>query len=387
MAEKKKKKGRVAVREKNGPTEAEKVAVHAGTYAGERSRKTGLPPGTPVHIGRRLRESVQLTLVTYDDQDLQRLELSDCDELIDRLQKKESDKRSVTWLTVCGLHEVSLLQRIGAHFHIHDLVLEDIANTEQRAKIDWYEDFLFLVNRMPACRGEEGRLKANQVSMVLGKGFVLLFLEDEPDSFQDVHNRLYSGDRRLRKEGPDYLFHAILDEMVDQLFNTLEEVGNQVERVEERALSVFGQETLLRINRLRHGMITLRRITWQLRDVAMTLERHEDSLISEALNPYFRDVSDHVLQAMDNVDTYREILSGTLDIHLSSNGNRMNAVMKVLTVISTIFMPLTFIVGVYGMNFEYMPELRWTYGYVAVWVVIVATALLMIRWFRRKKWF
>lgn len=355
------------------------------SLAGERSRKAGLPPGTPVHIGKRLREQVDISLVAYDADSYDRYDALAVDDLFGRLKHLDDDG-PVVWLTVCGLHDVRVLQRIGDRFGIHDLVLEDIANTEQRAKLDLYEEYVFLVNRMPVCR-EEGRVRSTQVSAVLGRRFLLVFLEDEPDVFRDVHERLRTGDRRLRGAGPDSLFHAVLDEMVDQLFTTLETVGNQVELVEERALSITGQETLLRINRLRHGTILLRRITWQLRDVAMALERHDSPLLSDALNPYFRDVSDHVMQAMDNVDTFREILSGTLDIHLSANGNRMNAVMKVLTVISTIFMPLTFIVGVYGMNFEHMPELQWRYGYAAVWALIVVTALFMVRWFKRKKWF
>lgn len=354
-----------------------------GSIVGERGRKTGLPPGTPIHVGKKRRDEAVMNVLAYNAAELVWIDEASMTDL-EQISRK---KGYIRWVTVCGLHDIDLLKNISTQFGLHDLVLEDIVNTEQRAKIENYDAYVYMVAKLPFFRENSSRLDVEQVSIVLGKDFVLLFLEDTQQTFVDINERLKNKSGRLRNAGSDFLFYTILDEVVDHYFNILEDIGAKVEDLEEHVIADTSPETLRKINRLRHRMLMLHRIVMPMREVMASLERHDSQLLSDELSPFLRDVYDHVVQAMDTVDTYREILAGSLDIHLSANGNRMNAIMKVLTVISTIFMPLTFIVGLYGMNFDYMPELSWKYGYLAVWIVMIIIGFGMYRWFKRKRWF
>ncbi len=360
-----------------------KQQILENSFVGDRGRKTGLPPGTPVHVGEKRLDTVKMTVIGYNPDAMTWVDEARIDDL-HQLPRKEGQ---VCWVTVNGLHDIDFLREVATYFGLHDLVLEDIVNTEQRAKIEEYDDYLYLVSKLPQMQEENARLHVEQVSLVLGKDFVLLVLEDEHPIFQDINDRLRNKTSKLRSNGADFLFYTLLDEVVDHFFNILEILGEKIEHLEDHIISDNSPETLRKINRLRHRMILLHRIVMPMREVMSSLERHDSNLLSNELSPYLRDVYDHIVQVIDTVDTYREILSGSLDIHLSANGNRMNAIMKVLTVISTIFMPLTFIVGLYGMNFEHMPELKWRYGYPIVLVLMTVIGLLMVRWFKRKKWF
>jgi magnesium transporter len=295
------------------------------------------------------------------------------------------DKSGVTWINIDGLHDIPLLEQMGKIFGLHPLTLEDILNTEQRPKIEDYGDYLYIVLK---CfhTDSDGGLASDQVSMVLGPNWLISLQEKEGQLLDPIRGRLQTDKGRLRRAGPDYLAHALIDGIVDSYFVILDSLGERIEDLENALISHPTPETLRSIQSLKREMILLRKSIWPLREMIGRLGRSDSSLIREPSVIYFQDVYDHTVQVIDTVETFRDMLSGMLDIYLSTISNKMNAVMKVLTIIATIFMPLTFIAGVYGMNFRYMPELEWTWGYFAVWAVMLAIAVLMLIYFKRKKW-
>jgi magnesium transporter len=348
----------------------------------KRSQKTGLPPGALIHVGEQKSERTRITLLDYDEQRVLEKELPVVDECL--LFK---EKESVTWINVTGLHQVELLERLNDCFGLHPLVLEDILNTDQRPKMEDFGDYLYIVLRMLDLDQKNGNaVVSEQISLILGKNFVLTFQEREGDLFDPLRERIRNGKGRIRKMGPDYLVHALLDAIVDQYFVVLEKLGERIEFLEDELVTRPTPSTLQILHRLKREMIFLRKSVWPLREVIGTLERGESPLIQASTNLYLRDVYDHTIQVIDNVETFRDMLSGMLDIYLSSISNRMNEIMKVLTIISTIFIPLTFIVGLYGMNFKFMPELEWHWGYPAVLLLMLGVTIFMLFYFRRKKW-
>ena len=285
-----------------------------------------------------------------------------------------------------GVHNVSVLEKLGDCFGLHRLVMEDIMNTDQRPKMEDYGEYLYIVLKMLA-GGKNGEIVAEQVSLVLGANFVLSFQEGvEGDVFNLIRDHLRTGKGRIRKMKADYLAYALLDAVVDNYFVVLEKFGDKIESIETELIGNPTQETVQRIYQLKREMIFLHNAVWPLREVVSGLGKHESSLIQESTAPYLRDVYDHTIHVIDSVDIYREMLSSMLDLYLSSVSNRLNEVMKVLTVISLIFMPLTFIAGVYGMNFKYMPELEWHYGYFFSLFLMLGISVLMLFYFKRKKW-
>ena len=348
----------------------------------KRSQKTGLPPGALIHVGEQKSERTRITLLDYDEQRVEEKELPVVDQCL--LFK---DKESVTWINVAGLHQVELLERLNDCFGLHPLVLEDILNTDQRPKMEDFGDYLYIVLRMLDLDKKNGNaVISEQISLILGKNFVLTFQEREGDLFDPLRERIRNGKGRLRKMGPDYLVHALLDAIVDQYFVVLEKLGERIEVLEDELVTRPTPSTLQLLHSLKREMIFLRKSVWPLREVIGTLERGESSLIQASTNLYLRDIYDHTIQVIDNVETFRDMLSGMLDIYLSSISNRMNEIMKVLTIISTIFIPLTFIVGLYGMNFKHMPELESPWGYPAVLLLMLGVTIFMLFYFRRKKW-
>ncbi|MFZ3044947.1 MAG: magnesium/cobalt transporter CorA [Desulfatirhabdiaceae bacterium] len=295
------------------------------------------------------------------------------------------DKSGVTWINIDGLHDIPLLEQMGKVFDLHPLTLEDILTTEQRPKIEDYGDYLYIVLK---CfhTDSEGGLASDQVSMVLGPNWLISLQEKEGKLLDPIRERLQADKGRLRKAGPDYLAHALIDGIVDSYFVILDSLGKRIENLENALISHPTRETLRSIQSLKREMILLRKSIWPLREMIGHLGRSDLSLIREPSVIYFQDVYDHAVQVIDTIETYRDMLSGMLDIYLSTISNKMNEVMKVLTIIATVFMPLTFIAGVYGMNFKYMPELAWTWGYFAIWGVMLAIAVLMLIFFKRKKW-
>jgi len=275
---------------------------------------------------------------------------------------------------------------LGNCFTVHPLALEDILNTEQRPKVEDYGEDLFLVVKLLSYNEKKDEIEAEQVSLILRRNALLSFQEKEGDDFANVKERLRAGKGRLRKLGADYLAYTLLDIVVDQYFVVLEKLGERIEILEGRLLADPGTATLQKIQHLKKEMLLLRKWIWPLREVISSLERGEFPGIQESTRIYLRDVYDHAIQVMDTVEIYRDMLSGMLDIYLSSLNNRMSAVMKVLTIIATIFMPLTFLAGVYGMNFKHMPELDWPWGYPLILTLMAIVAILMLTLFRRKKW-
>ncbi|MBE0558305.1 MAG: magnesium/cobalt transporter CorA, partial [Proteobacteria bacterium] len=290
-----------------------------------------------------------------------------------------------SWIHIDGLHETRLLEQMGTAFGLHPLILEDILNTEQRPKSEDHSDYLYVVLRL-FHEDAGGALEPEQVSIVFGRNWLISLQEKEGKLFDPIRERLRNEKGRLRKAGADYLAHALLDATVDSYFVILDKFGEKIEDLEAVLIGRPSPQTLQAIQALKREIILLRKSAWPLREMIGSLGRSDSPLIREQSALYFRDVYDHAVQVIDTIETYRDMLSGMLDIYLSSISNRMNEVMKVLTIIATIFMPLSFLAGIYGMNFRYLPELEWRWGYFGLWGVMVAIALVMLIAFRRKKW-
>ncbi|MCP8304622.1 MAG: magnesium/cobalt transporter CorA [archaeon] len=347
----------------------------------KRSKKTGLPPGTLIHIGEKKIEKARITIIDYDEAQFQEKEAKKVEECF-----PYKDQPTVAWINVDGIHDVEIIEKIGNHFNLHPLLLEDILNTEQRPKMEDFEDYVFFVLKMLYYDEKENKIKVEQISLVLASNFVISFQESEGDVFNPVRERIRNGKGRIRKMGADYLAYALIDAIVDNYFIILEKLGEKIEDIEDELVTHPTSETLHAIHKLKREMIFLRKSVWPLREVVSKLERGESSLIKETTVIYLRDVYDHTIQVIDTIETFRDMLSGMLDMYLSSISNRMNEVMKVLTVIATIFIPLTLIASIYGMNFAYMPELESPWSYPMVLVGMFITGVLMLIYFKRKKW-
>lgn len=348
-------------------------------FKGIRSKKAGLPPGTLVHVGERRLENVRITLIDYDENMIEEKELSSVEECI-----PYKEKSGISWVNIDGLHDLDIINAIGTQFNLHPLVLEDIVNTEQNPKMDDMEDYLYIVVKMIYYDADNNRIKFEQISLILWNNFVLSFQEDAGDVFEQVRERLRKGKGRIRKAGSDYLLYALLDSIVDSYYIVLEKIGERVEEMEDDLITNPDPDILQLIHSLKRELIFLRRSVWPLREVIGSLERGESDLINDKIIIFYRDVYDHTIQVIDTIETCRDIVSGMMDLFLSSVSNRMNEVMKILTVIATVFIPLTFIAGIYGMNFEYMPELKWHWGYPASLIVMGVIGTVMLIWFKRK---
>jgi magnesium transporter len=345
-------------------------------------RSIGHAPGTLIPRDIIDQQPIELTIIRYGSEqpveERQIEELSECFPFDPRIP--------VNWLNIDGSHEVNHLEEIGTRLNIHPLVLEDILNTNQRPKVEDYEEYLFIELNMLSWNHEFSRVDTEQVSMLLGENYLVTFQEHEKDVFDPVRKRIREGKSRLAKGGPDYLAYTLIDTVVDNYFIVLENLGEQIETLEEELVTDPDPGTLHAIHDLKQELIFLRKSVWPLREVISALERGESRMFQETSLIYLRDAYDHIIQIIDTIETFREMASGMLDIYLSSVSNHMNEVMKVLTIISTVFIPLSFVVGLYGMNFKYMPELGWKWGYAMVWAVIILTVTGMILYFRRKRW-
>jgi len=343
------------------------------------SEKAGLPPGEVVFVGEQKVEQPKIHVIQYNEKDVVESDIQNISEV-----SKFIVKSSVTWIDVVGLHQSELIEEIGKMFKLHPLVLEDIVHTSQRPKLEEFDDYIFLVLRM--FYFQDKNIIDEQVSLILGENYVITFQEQPGDIFDPIRERIRSRKFRITKSKSDYLAYSLIDAIVDNYFVILEELGDRVELIEEDLLLTPSQDTLQEIHSLKRKMVSLRRSVWPLREVVNNLDRTESPLIKKTTKIFVRDVYDHTIQVIDTIENYRDILTGMLDIYLSSLSNRMNEVMKILTIIATIFIPLTFIAGVYGMNFDYMPELKWHWGYFAVWLVMIVIAIIMLFYFRKKKW-
>ncbi len=353
----------------------------------KKSKRPGTSPGTLIHVGEKKAEKAKITLIDYDESQVQEKEVKKIEECF-----PFKDKPTVTWINIDGLHEIEIIEKLGKTFNLHPLLLEDILNTGQRPKIEDFEDHIFVVLKMLYFDEEQYEIISEQLSLIMGSNFVISFQEREGDVFNAVRERIRNGKGRIRKMGPDYLAYALMDAVVDHYFVILEKLGEEIEALEEDLITYPTTETMQGIHELKREMIVLRRSIWPLREVISGFERGESILVSDATKIYLRDVYDHTIQVIDAVESFRDMLSGMLDLYLSSISNKMNEVMKVLTIIATIFIPLTFIAGIYGMNFNSeasplnMPELNWYYGYPAVWLIMLGIGVFMFFYFRRKQW-
>ncbi|MHC4248312.1 MAG: magnesium/cobalt transporter CorA [Planctomycetota bacterium] len=346
------------------------------------SEKAGLPPGEMRFIGRKDAAGPRVTIIDYDAGHLESKEISSVTKAA-----AYKDKPTVTWINVEGMGDLPTLRKLGEAYDLHPLTMEDIANTHQRPKCEDYGHYLFVVLRM--LRYEDtrsGRIVATQVGLVMGKGFVISFQEGGGDVFDPVRARIKRSKGRIRSQGSDYLLYSLMDAVVDGYFKMLERIGERIEGLEGKLLDDPAPEVLISIQGMKRDLILLRRSIWPVRDVVSGVMREAGDLVAESTRFYLRDVQDHAMRVTDAVETNREALSGLLDIYLSTMSNRMNAVMKVLTIIATIFIPLSFFAGVYGMNFEHMPEYGWKHSYPVFWGVMVAIVLGMVVYFRRKRW-
>lgn len=350
-------------------------------YAGKVSVKTGLPPGALVHVGSRKSEKADVSVMEYDGDSIRHIDVDDPGDLA-----HFRDSSATSWVNIDGLHNTLLLGSVGEVFGLHPLVIEDILNTEQRPKIEDYGDYIYIAIEQLFLDEATGNITTDHQSIVLGKGFVISAGESRTKVFDPIRERLESGGR-IRKLGADFMAYSLLDAIIDNYFDVLEKLGDRVEEVEELLISKPAPETLRKINDLKRDMLYIHKSIWPLREVANLLERGESQLVQGGTRLFIRDLYDHVIQVIDTTELYRDILSGLLDVYLSSVSNKMNEIMKVLTIISTIFIPLTFLAGLYGMNFRYMPELEWRWGYFGLLGLMAVIALAMLGFFKRKKWF
>jgi magnesium transporter len=351
------------------------------------SKKAGLPPGTPVHVGEQKVETVRISVIDYDEKNFETRELERAEECF-----PYKEKATVTWINVDGLHDTSVAQELGMCYGWHPLIVEDILNTNQRTKMDIFDDYLFISLKMLTFNHRENKLDVEQLSLILGENYVVTFQETQGDIFDPLRNRIKNSKGKIRKAGADYLAYALLDSVVDNYFAVLEGIGEVIEDIEEELVTNPSPDTLQNIHELKREMIYLRKSVWPLREIISGLQREETSLIKEATNIYLRDLYDHTIQVIDTVETLRDMVSGMLDVYLSSISNRMNEIMKVLTIFAVIFIPLTFIAGIYGMNFNpekspfNMPELNWYFGYPFAMGIMVAVGVGMLFYFKKKKW-
>jgi magnesium transporter len=344
------------------------------------SKQVGKPPGS-LHIdGEPGNAPVRITVIDYDVTHFQEKQVTSITECF-----PFRDTDTVTWINVDGLGNTTVIEELGKCFTIHPLILEDILNTEQRPKMEDLETYIYLNLKMLSYLDLERDIKIEHVSMIIGPNFLISFQEDVGDIFDPVRERIRK-DGRIRKFGPDYLAYALIDGIVDNYFIVMEKLEEQVEDLEEELVINPTQDSLHKINHLKKDMIFLRKSVWPLREMINNMERSESTLIKESTTIYLRDVYDHTIQVIDTLETFRDMVSGMMDIYLSGLSYKMNEIMKVLTLIATIFIPLTFVVGLYGMNFKNMPEIEWEYGYYSVLVVMVIMVVGMLTFFHKKKW-
>ncbi len=345
------------------------------------SRKRGLPPGTLIHVGKESTEAVNITVIDYDETRLEEREHVPAEDCASYLEMP-----GPSWINVDGVHDAGIIGKIGTDFAIHPLVLEDILNTGQRPKSETFDEYIFIVLKMLSYSEESEEITGEQVSLLLGENYVISFQEKEGDVFNPVRDRIRGSKGRIRKMKADYLAYALLDAVVDNYFVILEKIGEKIEFMEEELVSNPTPQTLQSIHNLKRESLYLRKSIWPLREVINNLVRGESSLIHESTQIYLRDVYDHTIQVIDTVETLRDMISGMLDIYLSSVSNRMNEIMKVLTMFAAVFIPLTFMAGVYGMNFEFMPELKWSWSYPVLLCAMAAVGISFVYYFKKKQW-
>ncbi|MEJ2096052.1 MAG: magnesium/cobalt transporter CorA [Deltaproteobacteria bacterium] len=345
------------------------------------SKKLGLSPGELVYLGDQKSENVKISVIEYSKDFLNVTEVPNiaaCERL------KQSN--AVAWINISGVHKTDLIKDLGTYFEVHPLVLEDIVNTEQRPKMDDLDTYVFMVMKMVYPDMEAHAIDYEQISFLIGGSYVISLQEVEGDIFDPVRERILKGKGRIRTRGSDYLAYALIDMVVDHYFKVLETIGEEIELLQDDVMQNTDGSPLRSIHSLKSELLFLRKSIWPMREIINALIRGESNLFKDKTVIYLQDVYDHIVQIIETIETFREILSGTLEIYFSNVSNKMNEVMKILTIIATIFIPMTFITGIYGMNFKVMPELNWRWSYPVLWGGLVVLFVIMVIWFKRKKW-
>jgi len=343
-------------------------------------QKAGQAPGLLIFSGEKKVDLVKGQQYTYDSKDINFIESENIDTLFHLF-----DDSKVNWINIDGLSNIPLLEKIGKQFNLHTLLLEDVMNLNHRPKFEDYGDHIFFTIRM--FNGvKDGTLDYEQVSFVLGENYVISFQEKPQDIFNIIRDRLTTGVGRMRQKGADYLFYRLIDTIVDHYFFAIEHFADELEVLEEEVMANADDQSLVKLQHLKKDLVYLRRSVLPVRESLSSLIRSESLLIKKDTGPYLQDVYDHTIHVAESLDSCRDLLTSIKDLHINALSNKMNEVMKVLTIISTIFIPLTFIAGIYGMNFEYMPELGFHYAYPVAWVVMISLTIIMIIYFKQKKW-
>jgi magnesium transporter len=344
-------------------------------------RQPGLAPGTLVHIGEKKVEKVRITVMDFDGEGFHEKVVESVEECF-----AYREQPTTTWINVDGIHDVRVIEKLGACYGIHPIVLEDIVNSVQRPKMLDFGDYLFISLKMLYFEGSREQVKVEQVSLILGLNFVLSFQEDIGDVFDPVRDRIRKGTGKMRRSGADYLAYSLIDAIVDGYFVVFEWLGERIEEIQERIVGDPTAKNLETIYHLKSEMVELRKAVWPLREVIANLERVESPLVRKDTLIFLRNVYGHTIEIIETIESFRDLMAGMIDIYLSSLSMKLNEVMKVLTIIATIFIPLTFVVGIYGMNFRHMPELDWRFGYPMVMLVVLTAGVSMLVYFRKKKW-
>lgn len=351
------------------------------------SKKIGMRPGAVVYVGKETEEPVVISAIDYSERDLKTEAAIDVTRAI---QYKETS--TMSWINVNGIHDSSLVEQLGATFEIHPLVLEDIVNTGQRPTFDDSKDYVFVTLKMLLGFDDNGDIKSEQVSVLFGKKWVLTFQETGEDVFDSVRQRLIKTEPRVRFMSSDYLAYTLIDAIVDHYFLVLEDIGAQIDAIDDSVSDNPAPSDLESIRKLKKQLIFMRKAVWPMREVISGLDRIENKLITDTVDPYLRDLYEHIVQVIDTIETYRDLVSGLLDLYHTGVSNRMNEIMKVLTIFASIFIPLGFLAGVYGMNFDTsaspfnLPELGLPYGYILFWCLAASIGGGLFLFFRRKKW-
>ena len=346
-----------------------------------KSKNKGLAPGTPVFIGNHESEEILIRLIDYDQANLNE------EVLIDLIKINNfKDTSTVTWLNIDGLHDVSFIKSLGEVFDLHPLLLEDVVNTGQRPKFEDYDNCLFLVLKMLFWDEHKEMITGEQLSLIVTRNVLITFQERKGDVFEPVRERIRKHRGRIRTAGLDYLAYTLLDTVVDNYLYLIARLGEKIEDIETEILDNPGPDVMDKINDYKREIIFLRKSIRPVKEMIMKLVKSDSDLIDDDLAPFLKDLEDLIVQAREAIDTYRDMLSDHLNIYHMSISNRMNDIMKVLTIFAAIFIPLTFVAGIYGTNFEYLPELHFKYGYFVFWGVMIMIALTMLFFFKRKKW-
>ncbi len=348
-----------------------------------RVKKAGQPPGTPTYTGEQNNTPPRITVITYTPTHVDQATNTTLNESL-----LATTPPTVTWVNVEKLHDVALIEQLAKRYHLHPLTVEDILNVQQRSKVEEFDNYIFITLKMLLWNAKSLKFSIKQMSLIVGKDFVLSFQECETDFFSAIQQKLCNiKNQRLREQGTDYLAYRLIDAVIDQYFVVLEGLGNQIEDVEERIIANPTPQNSRTLYQLKRQMLQLRKAIWPMREAISHLLQAENDIMTSFTHVYLRDVYDHAVQAIDTIENFRDMLSSMLDVYLSSLTNRMNEIMKVLTIISTFFIPMTFIASIYGMNFDNMPELHWRWGYPVTLGMMVLIGALMLNYFRRKKWF